>query len=859
MATSVTSTELNSSFTQAAARNKLLQQNILNEDDYIQVPLSVNQSLFESYCMQNRNPEMTNQLELFKRNIKEYSFLTIDGDTSMVQSVAMLNWIICQLVSNYVDDNVKQLVLTRFNTEFSVHPNNPKGLEQATIVLIYHLLEPKELVNKFHQQQLTIIAKAFIEETKSNLSIEQLTSWLQQNLTAEFCFLQKTSKKPAVNRSEYLSPSHSIRLRELTQFVFSLSTQTILLEQFQRQNPQKLKWREGMAIQFTDPKKSCADGQEMTEARHFSTPKSNGSFLLLPFVKDELLGEHKTTDPICGCFYWEVVCLNNLIYLQRNSEKLDFFGSQFISEIAWSSLAPKAQLDIANQMICSTEAPKQAEQTYCQLVENQDIAEEVKKAIKVTLIQKLCWWQKQSELNTEINGMLTASDCSQPFFEAALLSELEPQVCARLISTSMARGSTYSNHPALQNVAIIEQLDDDILRKLLTEKAQQNLIIASIEARNSILLNKLLSITDAQFTTKDNNTPLHLAVMKGDRECVTLLLKFGVSLRKSNNEGFMPLHLAIIHGHEDIAKMLIEHNKASVSYISVDGKARLPMHLAVIYGRTKTLTYLLQSGAIKNTNAVTKSGEDMVHLAITHHKLKALSVLIEHDVSLEKYADVPAPQRSYDLPRTPIQRAVENGNDECFELLWHGGAIRHFDNNSLFELVKGGVIKKSSGIDGKGEYIINTLIDSQFMTEPQVLAIALKAKNSQVVQIILKRVADKAKLATTLFENTSIMSIALKNGNWNCVKAFMNATSGGVHTVYYDDELKCETTPLIIAINNRWSHLVKELIRLGANKSDSIVYRGNADWLSTGTTYTAEAMVKKFNNPRMSKAIEGLE
>lgn len=53
------------------------------------------------------------------------------------------------------------------------------------------------------------------------------------------------------------------------------------------------------------------------------------------------------------------------------------------------------------------------------------------------------------------------------------------------------------------------------------------------------------------------NTPLHVAALRGDRETVRALLEAGADPNVANDSGTTPLHAALQEAHAQVARMLV--------------------------------------------------------------------------------------------------------------------------------------------------------------------------------------------------------------------------------------------------------------------------------------------------------------
>jgi ankyrin repeat protein len=66
-------------------------------------------------------------------------------------------------------------------------------------------------------------------------------------------------------------------------------------------------------------------------------------------------------------------------------------------------------------------------------------------------------------------------------------------------------------------------------------------------------------INPLTYRTPEGDSCLHLAVLRGDRRAIELLLNAGLNVNDIGDMGFTPLHYAYMVGFDDIVQMLIEH------------------------------------------------------------------------------------------------------------------------------------------------------------------------------------------------------------------------------------------------------------------------------------------------------------
>ena len=87
------------------------------------------------------------------------------------------------------------------------------------------------------------------------------------------------------------------------------------------------------------------------------------------------------------------------------------------------------------------------------------------------------------------------------------------------------------------------------------------------------------------------------AIARGDMAATKRLIRAGVpaNARRFGDSGMTPLSTAVFHGRMEIAKLLVENHRVSVSHHNRDGNT--PLHLAAFLCREEMVEFLLRHGA----------------------------------------------------------------------------------------------------------------------------------------------------------------------------------------------------------------------------------------------------------------------
>jgi ankyrin repeat protein len=100
--------------------------------------------------------------------------------------------------------------------------------------------------------------------------------------------------------------------------------------------------------------------------------------------------------------------------------------------------------------------------------------------------------------------------------------------------------------------------------------------------------------------TEDGDTPLHLAILYGQRDVAKLLLSSNADVNAKGHRGWTPLYCVAVKGYRDIAELLIA-SKADVNVKESDGWT--PLDRAVANRRKDVAELLRQHGGQSSPDA----------------------------------------------------------------------------------------------------------------------------------------------------------------------------------------------------------------------------------------------------------------
>uniref|UniRef100_A0ABD2W7G4 Uncharacterized protein n=1 Tax=Trichogramma kaykai TaxID=54128 RepID=A0ABD2W7G4_9HYME len=181
---------------------------------------------------------------------------------------------------------------------------------------------------------------------------------------------------------------------------------------------------------------------------------------------------------------------------------------------------------------------------------------------------------------------------------------------------------------------------------------------------------------------KTGKSPLHLALEKGNKYVVQLLLKHGANPNLADSRGFTPLHI-ICERDEDadfLTELFFKINDEKHQWVQVDVRDMFgitPLHLALIYNRKGIVELLLRRGA--NQNLATKTRLTPLHIICNRDLYfdDGLSKLFFY-INDSRRQSVQVNARN-NLDRTPLQLAVANLLPYVVDdLLNHGADLSSF-------------------------------------------------------------------------------------------------------------------------------------------------------------------------------------
>ncbi|KAI3506153.1 hypothetical protein L1887_28509 [Cichorium endivia] len=164
-------------------------------------------------------------------------------------------------------------------------------------------------------------------------------------------------------------------------------------------------------------------------------------------------------------------------------------------------------------------------------------------------------------------------------------------------------------------------------------------LTGDVQALNALLRQDQL-ILDRLSLTAFNETPLHIAAMRGHLHFATMLLtqkpKLAVAL---DSQRRTPLHLASANGNLEMVEELIRVESHDVCCFR-DQEGLTPLHLAALNEHLEVVKALIKANP-QAAKEIPATGETILHMCVNYNRIEALKVLIElwNEEELAKITD----------------------------------------------------------------------------------------------------------------------------------------------------------------------------------------------------------------------------
>ncbi|KAL7293442.1 hypothetical protein TKK_0013203 [Trichogramma kaykai] len=171
--------------------------------------------------------------------------------------------------------------------------------------------------------------------------------------------------------------------------------------------------------------------------------------------------------------------------------------------------------------------------------------------------------------------------------------------------------------------------------------------------------------------------PLFLAIARGHKRTMELLLRGGADPKLADKNGWTALHMICGRKHDDgMAELFFEINDEKQKQVDVEAQSRWgdrPLQLALENKHEKVTELLLRRGA--EPSLVERNGSNCVHLICARGPDDEVATFLKRFFEIVEKVDRSVEVDARDeLGRTPLQRAVERDNAKVVEVLLRGGA-----------------------------------------------------------------------------------------------------------------------------------------------------------------------------------------
>ena len=242
-----------------------------------------------------------------------------------------------------------------------------------------------------------------------------------------------------------------------------------------------------------------------------------------------------------------------------------------------------------------------------------------------------------------------------------------------------------------------------------------DLIIASNDGNENILIKELEKGVDVNIKGKDEQTALMSAAYNGHTNIVKILLENGADVNLFDIDNVSALMYASLQGHIEIVKILIDRNAAINHLANSSSKTANTGYTALmgasLKGHNEVVQFLIEKGADINIKD-DHNGRTALMIAAKEGQTKTLNLLIENgaDINATNVDGI-----------TPLIGAAMIGNLECVKLLIDNNAnINAFakDGSSAinFAAIKGHT-EIVHYLLNQGEYI-QTVEKNNFILNP---------------------------------------------------------------------------------------------------------------------------------------------
>nr|prf alpha latrotoxin [Latrodectus tredecimguttatus] len=156
-------------------------------------------------------------------------------------------------------------------------------------------------------------------------------------------------------------------------------------------------------------------------------------------------------------------------------------------------------------------------------------------------------------------------------------------------------------------------------------------------------------------------TPLHLAVIQGRKQILSLMFDIGVNIEQKTDEKYTPLHLAAMSKYPELIQILLDQGS---NFEAKTNSGATPLHLATFKGKSQAALILLNNEV--NWRDTDENGQMPIHGAAMTGLLDVAQAIISIDATVVDIED-----KNSD---TPLNLAAQNSHIDVIKYFIDQGA-----------------------------------------------------------------------------------------------------------------------------------------------------------------------------------------
>ncbi|XP_014237512.1 ankyrin-1-like [Trichogramma pretiosum] len=350
------------------------------------------------------------------------------------------------------------------------------------------------------------------------------------------------------------------------------------------------------------------------------------------------------------------------------------------------------------------------------------------------------------------------------------------------------------------------------------------------DGRVNHLLQLFFEIVDehrepVQVDVRDSfgNTPLHLAMLHGNKRATEILLARGAEPNLANKKGWTPLHLIYrrVEKDESIESFfkVNEENRQTVQVDVRDRKGNTPLHLTLENSNAWASEILLTRGA--DVNSVNEKGSTPLHIMC--QKTEA-DLLVKNFFAINARLNNPVRVNVRDsFGNTPLHLAMLHGHKKATESLLRAGADPNLANDKG-ETPLHVICRRADGCDIVEVFfkVVRELrgkpqvqVDARDCYGNTALHLAVRHRSTMKFSILLVNGADP-----NLADNVGCTALHLVCHSlrpYGSMSRFFEIVDQMQRQVRLDAQDNAGWTPLHVAVHSRCKGKFQTLLERGAD------------------------------------------